>query len=221
MRSFREFRQGRRLGFVLLSVAFVAVLVTATVPALRLSVLRSAGRALVVDDPPAKVDIIIIATDALGAGVLEADDLFKAGLATRVAVFDHPLTRTDREFTRRGVQPPDLTASSIQLLHSLGVTDILEIPAVEGTEDEGKVLRAWCVANSIHSIAFVSTPDHSRRTRRVLQRDLVRNGVRVVVKYSRYSPFDPQSWWQTRSGQRTELQESQKLLLDFLRHPLS
>jgi uncharacterized SAM-binding protein YcdF (DUF218 family) len=94
------------------------------------------------------------------------------------------------------------------------------IPPVVGTVDEGKVLQKWCAAHSIHSILFVSVADHSRRTRRVLDRALIPGGIRVMVRYARYSEFDPDSWWQTRGGQRTQAVESQKLLMDILRHPL-
>jgi uncharacterized SAM-binding protein YcdF (DUF218 family) len=204
----------------LLSIVALATLIAAGVPALRHSLLRSAGWALVAEDPPARVDIIVISTDALGAGILEAADLMQAGFATRVAVFDRPQSRMSREFARRGVQPLDLKNVSIQLLHGLGITDIAVIPPVLGTVDEGKVLQQWCAANSIHSIVFVSVADHSRRTRRVLDRALSPRGVRVMVRYARYSEFDPDSWWQTRGGQRIEAVESQKLLLDILRHPL-
>jgi hypothetical protein len=53
----------------------------------------------------------------------------------------------------------------------------------------------------------------------VLARALGRHGVSVTVRYSRYSEFDPDSWWQTRGGQRIQAIESQKLLVDLLRHP--
>lgn len=172
-------------------------------------------------DAPAKADIIVISTDAMGAGVLEAADLVRAGFATRVAVFDRPVTQVEREFARRGVQyiEPGTTSISIQLLHALGITDIAVIPTAAGTVDEGRVLQQWSAANSIHSILFVSVADHSRRTRRVLDRALGQHGVRVMVRSARYSQFTPDSWWQTRSGQRTQAIESEKLLLDLLRHP--
>jgi uncharacterized SAM-binding protein YcdF (DUF218 family) len=220
MPLFRDLRPAVRAAIGLLSIVALATLIAAGVPALRHSVLRSAGWALVAEDPRAKADIIVISTDALGAGILEAADLVQAGFATRVAVFDRPSSRMSREFARRGVQPLDLKNVSIQLLHGLGITDIAVIPPVLGTVDEGKVLQQWCAANSIHSILFVSVADHSRRTRRVLDRALSPRGVRVMVRYARYSEFDPDSWWQTRGGQRIEAVESQKLLMDILRHPL-
>jgi uncharacterized SAM-binding protein YcdF (DUF218 family) len=219
MRLFRDLRPTTRLAIGVLSIVAVATMIAAGVPALRHSLLRSAGWALVAEDAPAKADIIIISTDALGAGILEAADLVQAGFATRVAIFDRPQTRMSREFARRGVQPLDLKNASIQLLHGLGITDITVIPPVVGTVDEGVVLQQWCAANSIHSILFVSVADHSRRTRRVLDRALIPHGVRVMVRYARYSDFEPDAWWQTRGGQRTEAVESQKLLMDLLRHP--
>jgi uncharacterized SAM-binding protein YcdF (DUF218 family) len=220
MPLFRDLRPAVRAALGLLSIVALATLIAASVPALRHSLLRSAGWALVAEDPRAKADIIVISTDALGAGILEAADLVQAGFATRVAVFDRPPSRMSREFARRGVQPLDLKNASIQLLHGLGITDVAVIPPVLGTVDEGKVLQQWCAANSIHSILFVSVADHSRRTRRVLDRALGPGGVRVMVRYARYSEFDPDSWWQTRGGQRIEVVESQKLLMDILRHPL-
>jgi uncharacterized SAM-binding protein YcdF (DUF218 family) len=219
MPLFRDVRPAARLSFGLLSILVLATVVAAGVPGLRHSLLRSAGWALVAEDPPAKADIIVIATDALGAGILEAADLTHAGFASRVAIFDRPATRMSAEFARRGVQSLDLTSVSTQLLHGLGITEIAVIPPVVGTVDEGKVLQQWCAANSIHSILFVSVTDHSRRTRRVLDRALGPHGVRVMVRYARFSEFDPDSWWLTRGGQRTEAVESQKLLMDILRHP--
>jgi uncharacterized SAM-binding protein YcdF (DUF218 family) len=220
MPLFRALRPAVRLAFVLPGVLVLGAVIAAGVPSLRHSVLRSVGWALVAEDPAARADIIVISTDALGAGILEAADLVHAGFASRVAVFDRPATRTSREFARRGVQSLDLKDVSIQLLHGLGITDIAVIPPVVGTVDEGKVLQQWCAANSIHSILFVSVADHSRRTRRVLDRALIPGGIRVTVRYARYSEFDPDSWWRTRGGQRTQAVESQKLLMDMLRHPM-
>jgi hypothetical protein len=219
MQYFSELKPASRWALVLLGIGLLGACSAVSIPALRHSLLRSAGWLLVAQDAPAKADIIVISTDALGAGILEAADLIHAGSAPRVAIFARPPTAVQREFARRGVQSPDLTTVSIQLLRKLGITAIEQIPPVVGTEDEGKVLQQWCAANAIHSIVFVSTADHSRRTRRVLDRALGQHGVKVTVRYARLSDFAPDSWWQTRGGQRTEAVEAEKLLLDVLRHP--
>jgi hypothetical protein len=43
----------------------------------------------------------------------------------------------------------------------------------------------------------------------------------VTVRAARFSPFDPERWWESREGTRTQLIELQKLLLDVVTHPLS
>jgi hypothetical protein len=202
-----------------LSTIALAFIATASVPRVRHSALRSLGSMLVAEDPLQPAELIVISGDSLGPGVLEAADLFKAGFAHTVAVFDRPATRSQREFARRGLPSPDPRAFSMQLLRASGISNILVIPAVAGTVDEGVVLREWCMAHSIHSIIFVSVADHSRRTRRVLQRALGPVGIRVRVRYARFSDFDPDAWWSTRTGQRILIVESQKLLLDYFRHP--
>jgi hypothetical protein len=43
----------------------------------------------------------------------------------------------------------------------------------------------------------------------------------VAVRPARYSPFDPERWWQTRDGARTQVVEFEKLFLDIALHPFS
>lgn len=205
-----------------LPVLAIVMAAALAVPAVRHSLLSAAGRALVSEDPVERVDAIVIAVDADGAGVLEAADLVHQGIATRVAVFADPPSATDRELLRRGVRYHDEAAFSAEQLGALGVRAIEVIPrSVAGTNDEGAALPSWCSARGYHSVLLVTTADHSRRARRILQRDMQRSGVRVSVRASRYSRFDPNSWWQTRSGIRIELVEMEKLLLEVLAHPLS
>src|SRR5262252_2236125 len=87
-------------------------------------VLRAAGRALVIEEPIAPADIIVIATSSFGAGALQAADLVHSGVATRVAVFADPPGGEDLEFIRRGLPYEDEAATQIRQLRWLGVTDI-------------------------------------------------------------------------------------------------
>jgi hypothetical protein len=203
------------------AVVAVAGAVIVGVSGLRVPILRAAGWALVVNEPVEQVDIIVIAADADGAGVLEAADLVHSGVTTRVAVFTDPPDLVDREFIRRGIAYEDEAARSVRQLRSLGVTVIEQIPrAVAGTEAEGQVLPEWCDKNKFYSVLVVSTPDHSRRLRRVLRRSMKGHQTRVTVRPTRWSEFDPDRWWTTRKGIRTAIIELQKLLLDVIRHPV-
>jgi uncharacterized SAM-binding protein YcdF (DUF218 family) len=199
----------------------LAALITLSLPSLRNPVLSAAGHMLVAQDPPAKADIVIVSIDAdiSGSGLLEAADLVRAGFASRVGIFDRPKDKATRELMRRGAAPADVNAVTLGRLHELNVDAVLVIPTVVGTVDEGKVLQQWCAAHSIRTLIFVSEPDHSRRTRRVLDRALGQHGIKVLVRSARFSEFDPDSWWQSRGGQRTEIVEAEKLLVDLLAHP--
>jgi hypothetical protein len=207
--------------WILVGIALTLALV-AGVPAVREPTLRAAGRALVVDESVARADIIVVSSDSDGAGVLEAADLVQSGVAARVAVFADPPSGEDLEFIRRGLPYEDRAARQIRQLGSLGVTDVLLIPELDvGTQGEAGVLPRWCDQQRLRSIVLVTTTDHSRRLRRVLDRSMKGHSTHVAVRPSRYSQFDPDRWWETHGGIRTEIVEIQKLLFDVVRHPLS
>ena len=203
-------------------VVALAVVALLAVPFVRELGLRAAGWALVVDEPVAPADIIVVSLDSSGAGALEAADLVQSGIATRVAVFTDPPSGEDHEFIRRGLPYDDASARQIRQLKWLGVMDILEIPRTEaGTEGEGQVLPPWCEQHQFRSIVFVAAGDHSRRVRRVLDRAMKGHPTHVMVRSERYSSFDPDRWWKTHGGVRTEMVELQKLVLDLILHPMS
>lgn len=215
--SFRRPRWAAILVVVALAAAAIVV-----VPSVREPVLRTAGWALVVNEPVAPADIIVITLDSNGAGALEAADLVQSGIATRVAVFADPPSGEDDEFIRRGLPYEDASARQIHQLRWLGVTDVVQIPRTEvGTEGEGQVLPPWCDQHQFRSIVFVAARDHSRRSRRMLDRVMKGHPTRVTVRPARYSSFDPDRWWETRGGVRTEIVELQKLVLDVVLHPMS
>jgi hypothetical protein len=210
----------RRWSWFLLIVLLGAALV-AGVPALRTAALRTMGQALVVDEPVESADIIVVPRWAGGAGVIDAADLVHRGIAGRVAVLPEPHDPAERELIRRGISYHDQTADLVQLLHALGVANVEVIPdPVSGTHAEAYVLLSWCDLHQFRSIVVVSAPDHSRRVRRALHRAWRGHPTNVIVRSARYSTFDPNRWWETRDGTRIAIVELQKLVLDFVRHPM-
>jgi hypothetical protein len=206
----------------MLIVVAMAAAAIVTVRSVREPVLRAAGWALVVNETVGVADIVVVSPDSGGAGALEAADLVQSGIATRVAVFTDPPSGDDFEFIRRGLPYEDGGARQVRQLRSLGVTDIVQIPRPEaGTGGEGQALPPWCDQHEIRSIVFVAARDHSRRIRRMLNRVMNGHPTRVAVQPARYSSFDPDRWWETRSGIRTEIVEFQKLALDVVLHPMS
>jgi hypothetical protein len=208
-----------RIGLGLLALA---VLLATAVPPWRHSLLRAAGWMLVAADPIGRADVIVIAVDAEREGVLDAADLVKAGVASRVVVFSDPPHVAYGELARRGVAIITTADLAIQRLHALGVSEVEQIPSpVVGSEDEARTLPAWCLSRGFHTIIFMSAPDHSRRIRRAMGRTTRGISLKVIVRPSQFSDFQPDAWWLSRGGTRTEIVELQKLLLDCLRHPFS
>jgi RES domain-containing protein len=201
---------------VLLGIASVVIYV------IRTPILRAAGWMLVVNDHVEPADVIVVTVEADGAGTLEAADLVHSGVAKRVAVFGEPPdAMVQREFIRRGIAYEDAAARSVRQLRALGVDTVDLIPTyVAGSEDEGPVLASWCDQHGYRFVVVVSTSDHSRRLRRILRRSMKGHQMRVTAHSARYSAFDPDRWWQSRRGIRTEVAELQKLLLDVVCHPI-
>jgi hypothetical protein len=211
----------RRRSRILLATG-VIVLAVVVSGVFRRPILRSAGWLLVIEEPMHPADVIVITSDAAGAGVLEAADLVREDVASRVAIFSANQDAADREFIRRGIQNEDGATIAMRQLRALGVAAIEQIPrTVSGTEDEGVVLSDWCQRHQVRAVVVVSTTDHSRRIRRVLRRSLGGQQITVIVRPARHSTFDADRWWETRTGVRTEIIELQKLMLDVVRHPFS
>jgi hypothetical protein len=205
-------------GFFVVAFALTAI---AVVPSIRTAALATMGRALVVNEPVGPADIIVVSLDSGGAGALEAADLVQDGIAKQVAIFTDPPSGEDWEYIRRGLPYEDESARQIRQLRSLGVTDILQISRFDaGTEGEGGVLPAWCDQHDFRSVVFVASRDHSRRTRRVLDRTMRAHATRITVRPAHHSSFDPERWWETRTGVRTAIIELQKLVFDIVLHPI-
>jgi hypothetical protein len=205
-------------------VVWLVVIVAAAAALLlfRARILRAAGWALVREDPIAAADAIVVPQWAQDAGAIEGADLFRKGYGNVVVVFAAPADPAAEELARRGVRDPNGAVRLVGLLGALGVPRVEQISADNGgTDAEGSALAAWCDRRHAASIIVVSTRDHSRRVRRVVRRSLRGRHVAVIVRSTRYDPFDPDRWWQTRDGVRTELIELEKLLVEVVRHPLS
>jgi hypothetical protein len=145
----------------ILVVLALAAFVIVAIRSLREPALRAAGWALVVNEPVASADIILISLDSGAAGALEAADLVQSGISKRVGVFNDPPNEVDHEFIRRGLPYDDAAARQIGQLRSLGVTDVVQISRVDGTEAEGRVLPPWCDEHQLQSIVVVANKDRA------------------------------------------------------------
>jgi hypothetical protein len=99
------------------------------ISAIRRPVLRAAGWALVVNERVEPADVIVVAMNADGAGVLEAADLVHSGVARRVAVFAEPPDAVETLLAGAssscgGIPYEDAAARSVLQLRALDVDTV-------------------------------------------------------------------------------------------------
>jgi len=183
------------------------------------TILQQLGNALIVDEPLQSADAIVVPEWTQTAGVLEAADLVSCHISKKVVILvDDTEDPALMELTRRGVS---VSTSSwlVKVFKELNVPDVESVPGGQGSEAESRMLPDWCDRNRFQTVVVISLPDHSRRLRRLLNRSMKGHATRTIIRTSRYSSFDPARWWWTRTGIRTQVEESQKLLLDLALHP--
>jgi hypothetical protein len=203
-------------------VVLLAVVVVTIVWATWRTALPAIGRTLVATDPIRPVDAIAIAVDAFSEGALEAADLTKGGIASRVLVFTVGYPTAGRNGGTRAVGLGRRAERVLSALRALNVTNVERIPTpVTGTTDSIPALLRWCRQHQVRSVILVTNADHSRRVRQVIARNVDDAGVTVYVRPSRYSEFSPDSWWRTRDGIVRFASEFSKLVIDGVTHPIS
>jgi hypothetical protein len=207
----------------LLRAAAVAAVIGAcalAIPALRHTLLRSAGQVLVTADEAGPADLLVMDVESGSAGVLALSDLHRSQPSATIAVLVPEDTRLDRELHRRGIVRPNLT---LEVLAQLGIPrdTVLPIAAGEGgTTETTAALGEWGRRNPGKRVVVVVGPSHGRRYRRALRRAWPGDGQpapRVVT--TPYAMFRPEDWWRSRTTLREGIVELQKLALDYARHP--
>ena len=198
----------------MLLVVFLAV------GAARTTILTSLGRAMTTSDPLAPADLAVLTPESGDGGEIEVSDLFRDHVVTRVAVLlPQPMIAT-AELERRGVHAH---ADPLDVLVQLGVPPnaIVAVPAGEGgTTESTKALATWYRSRMANRIIVIVSPTHARRYRRALARVWQGPGPLPAIRITRFDEFRAETWWRTRGTLRAGLGELQKLLLDYVSHPL-
>jgi uncharacterized SAM-binding protein YcdF (DUF218 family) len=176
---------------------------------------RFAGSVLVVSDPlPPRADAIVILAGSVPDRVLEAADLYRAGLAPRVVVTRERVRRGDLALRNRGIRFPETDELTIDALHRLGVPDraVLRLRRrATSTESEVRTIARWACSRHVRSLIVVTSRAHTRRARLILRQSL---GPRIAltIRPSRYDRFSGRRWWHVRRDQKLVLTEWQKLV---------
>ena len=83
-------------------------------------------------------------------------------------------------------------------------------PASSTAEEAGQV-RRLAIAESFSNLIVVTSPQHSRRAW-IAFRPMLDHGITVTIRPSRFSGFEPESWWKMHRYARQVVLEYMKIL---------
>ena len=199
-------------------VALAATLAAVTVLGfvvyqLRAPLLTRVGGLLYHEDPLGPADAIAVLAGGELDRTVEAADLFAAGYAPIVVLTRTPEVPIIAELQARGLDVSTKLEVQLDHLEALGVprdaTTVLQRP-VDSTQAEAELIAEWAESRQMGRIIVVTTGFHTSRARFVFDRVLRGRPTEVLVRPSRSSGFDPDTWWHVRSNRRNGLFELEK-----------
>jgi len=194
----------RGRGLVVAALVLVVLAVVAHGPALRLI-----GRALVVEDPVAKADAIVVVAGGTPSREDAAAALFREGLAPDV-VLSNPLTPDRvRQLITMGARRLDYQGESRLVLEQRGVPAqaIVALPQpVKTTEAELKVVGELARSRGWRRVILVTSPQHSRRVKLVWSRQAPTD-IQSIVRVAQDDDSLDGDWWRQRRAAEAVLHE--------------
>jgi uncharacterized SAM-binding protein YcdF (DUF218 family) len=201
----------RVIVWVLGTLIVVGVLVYAG----RDAVLTAIGGLLIAHDEPGRADAIVVLSGSLPDRILEAVDLYQAGLAPRIIL--------TREFSLPGMAALRARGGTLPEHHeqNLSVAEQLGVPAAAlsimprataSTLEEARALVAYLRSQQVRTIVLVTSKLHTRRASMTF-RAASGGEIAVAVVPSRYDPFPAEGWWRGRAFVRRLVIEYGKLAM--------
>jgi len=177
------------------------------------------GAWIVLVDPLQKSDAIFVLGGTIFERPLEAVDLYHEGWAPRLLLMRQIADEGENELRRRGVPFQREVDVQVDVLTRLGVprSAIEILDEQNSTKDEADALRAVVVTSRWQRVIVVTSKQHTRRVRLVMNRRLAETGAQAIVRASRYDRADVDGWWRNRSTLRFTLFETQRLIAYWLR----
>lgn len=184
-------------------------------PVLLLSalLLPRAGGWLVVEDPLEKADGIVVLGGTMYERQLEAVDLYKDSWAPRVFVLREIADWGEAELIARGIKYLSAVDIQVDAMERLGVPRdrITILDRANSTAQEADLIFQLAQREKLGSMIVVTSKQHTRRARLVMNRRMAGAGVKVITRASRYDRTDVEHWWRARSTARFTLFETQRL----------
>ena len=205
-------RPRRRL--ILVTVSCVAL-------ALILVAFFGVGRWLVVEDPLAKAQAIVVLSGGMPLRAREAAKLYREGFASELWLTHS--TEPGKTLEAMGIRFEGEEVYDARILIHEGVPSgaihVLDPPIVN-TADEIKVISMTLAQEKERSVILVTTKAHTRRVR-LLWRKLAPHESRAIVRAASADPFDPRHWWRRTSDALDVVREVLGLMNAWAGLPLS
>lgn len=195
-------RVARFLLTLLLLLALVAVILVAA----HRPLLTAAGRFLVVEDPLARAEIIVVlAGGRADERVGQAAALFTQGLA--------PLVLLSGGESLMGISVPDLLRRQA-LAHGVPASALLYERSSTSTAEQARFLRPLLEARGVRRALVVTSSYHTRRTRFLFRRIFEGSPVDIRVYPVQHDWFRPDAWW-------TRDQDTETVVLEYIKLTLA
>jgi uncharacterized SAM-binding protein YcdF (DUF218 family) len=180
--------------------------------------LRAAGQALLVEDPPEATDAIVVVAGSSPNREEVAAALFRDGRAPRVLVSRQSVPPRVQRLIDLGIRPRDFQGESVLALERFGVPRAaivaLDEP-VEITETELRVVAAAARERGWRRLTLVTTWLHARRVRLVWQRE-TGGAIEGRLATAPDECAAAEAWWRRRRCSEAVLHEYLGLLALYL-----
>jgi uncharacterized SAM-binding protein YcdF (DUF218 family) len=190
-----------------------AALVLAPLVIIAAFTLRGLGSWLVVEDPLEKADAIVVLGGTMYERQMEAVDLYKEGWAPKIYVLRELADWGEAELIKRGLSYTRTVDLQIDTMKKLGVPgeSIGILDAAGSTAEEAQHVLRLATEQKLAKIIVVSSKQHTRRARMVMNRRLQPAGVKAIMRASRYDLANIDRWWTERATLRFTVFETQRL----------
>jgi len=178
-----------------------------------------AGRYLIVEDPVAAADAIVVLGTTRSGRWLEALDLYEGKIAPHIVLSSDRIEGRDLEYQVRGVRIPRTSDLVRDAMVGLGVppeaVEVFPHP-LDNTAQEAEASLALARERGWDRLVIVTSKYHTRRARFAFNRAFSGSRIHIAVRPTRYEIVRPRTWWADRHDARWVVQEIPKLLLYWL-----
>ena len=146
---------------------------------------------------------------------LEGADLYLAGYAPVIVLSGDQPPIGMPALAERGILFIGGATRTYGVYRQLGIPDdAIVIPERihANTADEAVTLREMAARERWNRVIVVSSTYHLRRAAFALRRELRGTDVEVLMRKTRYEPFEPIDWWRRRRDIRAVVEELPRLV---------